>query len=242
MVNKVLGLDGFIYPSEKRNNETKNTLLWNARIFNEVMIMCANEEQSEYWEELTKGLDNVETQITNDHNPTFKFCIEYIGRNFGSDPIKIFANLDTTFTKDIEKLKEKNLENVLFTFTNRCQRRDNKPLDELGDPLDRFNKTLNLYDIISEDIWPPPGNQSGGKWQSAQCGWGWKTIRNLVDSNCRLGEGGAEGEIISMFESSGYNLRSAALLCPTYHNHKCRDLTDRARITYPMQKRIPKLL
>jgi hypothetical protein len=97
-----------------------------------------------------------------------------------------------------------------------------KPMD--GDPLDVFNKTGYLD--MNPKLWNNH-QQSGGVWQVAHCGWGWIDKKQMPEYDAFLGNPGGENLLLNQVRDAGYLVRSAAVICRTFHNHRSDIRTER---------------
>lgn len=226
-MRKILTVDGFVYNSEERMTECRNTILWNSKYFNEIHIMCENEKFKNFYDSIVKnhGKNNIHCHLTNIQRPSCKMQFDFCNSVASDTDLKFFSNLDTTFSEDINKLHSYNLENTFITFSNRAMRNFNgeyRPME--GDPLDIFNKTLELD--TSDNLWQKY-EHTGGVWQVAHCGWAWISKKNMGEYGAYLGNPGGENLLLHQVRDAGYAVRSAAVICRTFHNHRSDVRTER---------------
>lgn len=225
-MKKILTVDGFIYNNEERITECKNTFRWNSNLFDAIYIMCEDLNQFAFWTNVVDEykLFNVYPEITNIQRPSCKQQMDFCNTKGDSNTLRFFANIDTLYTDSINKLKNYNFENTFFTFSNRAMRNYNgeyKPME--GDPLDVFNKTLSL-DFTKFDYY---SKEKPGPICVAHCGWAWIGIKETPEMGAYLGKPGGENRLLRQVRAGGYQVRSAAIICPTYHNHRSDIRTER---------------
>jgi hypothetical protein len=226
-MRKILTVDGFVYNSQERMTECSNTLIWNSNLFDEIHVMCENDLFKNFYQSLIKDKDikNIKVHLTNKERPTCKDQIDFCNSVADDQDFKFFANLDTTFSEDLSKLKNYNFDQTFITFSNRAMRNHNNtylPMD--GDPLDVFNKTGYLN--MDPTLWNNHSKE-GGVWQVAHCGWAWIDKKQIPEYNAMLGNPGGENVLLRQVRAAGYKVRSAAVICRTFHNHRSDVRTDR---------------
>ena len=231
-MKKILTIDGFIYPNEERKLECINTLRWNSNIFDKIFIMAENKNNEDYWNTVINNykIKNILVKNTDIPHPTCKQQYDFCNQNSTAKDLKFFANIDTIYTKDITKLEKLNLNNKFITFTNRSMRNSGGSYKvEDGDPLDIFNKTLELTSFGWDSY-----DKNSSLIRVAHCGWGWKDLKEMPEYGAMLGKPGGENKLLRQVRSCEYQVISAALICPTYHNHRSDVRTERynERIDY----------
>jgi hypothetical protein len=226
-MRKILTVDGFVYNSEERMQECRATTIWNSKLLDEIHIMCENEKYKDFYDGIIheNKICNVFTHITNKSRPSCKDQFDFCNSIASDNDLKFFSNLDTTYCSDITKLDSYDLADTFITFSNRAMRNFNgqyQPMD--GDPLDVFNKTLELD--MSDNLWQKY-EHTGGVWQVAHCGWAWITKKSMPEYNAFLGNPGGENILLHQVRDSGYKVKSAAVICRTFHNHRSDIRTER---------------
>lgn len=225
-MKKILTVDGYMYDSDERKIECINTFRWNSKLFDSIYIMCEDTTQFDYWNNIkyAYNLANVITELTGIARPSCKQQMDFCNTKGCDNTLRFFANIDTIFTESINKLDIYDFEDTFFTFSNRAMRNYNgeyKPME--GDPLDVFNKTLYL-DITKFDSYT---NERPGPICVAHCGWAWKGIKITPEMGAYLGNPGGENKLLRQARAGGYQVKSAAIICPTYHNHRSDVRTER---------------
>lgn len=228
---KIIGYDGFHYNgNQKRLNEIFNTIRWNTKFFDKIIIFFKSKEDANIYESL-KNEKNIEFKILpkNRSDLNMQDLFHLINENSQLNDIKCFANLDTIFSSSWNTVSIEN--DVFILLTNRTTEDGsadggiNKPSWTEG--LDLFNhkgildptKFVNYND-------PNLPKTIKDRWLLAQCGWAWKTIK-AIQGKSFLGTRGAEHAFLREIRKAGYKPLSGALKYPTYHNHCSNIRTDK---------------
>ena len=227
---KIIGYDGFTYNGDKiRLNEILNTLRWNTKYFDKLLIFFKTQKDAEVYESL-KIFENVEFKILPENTPDLSMqdLFNLVNSNSQENDIKCFTNLDTIFSDSWNSVS---IDNDVFMFLTNRSTEDgssdggvNKPSWTEG--LNLFNqqgildptKFINYNDNVLPSIY--------GRWFLAQCGWAWKTIKP-ISGKAFLGHRGAESAFLREVRKASYKPFSGALKYPTYHNHCSNFRTDR---------------
>jgi len=228
---KIQVIDGFKYQTKERSEEIFNTIKWNSKIFDKIYILCENQEFFEHYFFLQNDVIRV---INTNKNGliSMQYMFDFVNNNSLSTDIKFISNLDSIYT---EKFHELDVEdNYVYSFTNRSMRNPNvnegrdhhSYVREENDGLVMFNRDGNLdpnWFMRNDEI-------SHVYWQVAVCGWAWKSVKPLsFDKECFQCYPQAEQCMMHCFRNSGYNLKSAAIKYPTYHNHGSNEKTENNR-------------
>jgi hypothetical protein len=227
-MNKIQVIDGYKYQTPERSQEIFNTIKWNSKIFDKIFILCEN---SEYFDHYSFLQDDTIRVINTRKNEfiSMQDMFDFANANSLAEDIKFLSNLDSIFTKQFNSLDVE--EHYVYSFTNRSMRNPyvNEGRDHHSyvraenDGLILFNRDGNVdpnWFMRDEEI-------SHRYWQNAVCGWAWKTVKPLnFEKSCFQCYPQAEQCMMHAFRVSGYNLKSAAIKFPTYHNHGSNEKTQ----------------
>jgi len=226
-MSKIQILDGFKYNTEKRNDEIFNTIKWNSNIFDKIYVLCENSDYYKHYQTLQSNVIEV-INLNRDGFVSMQEMVEFVNDKSKHDDIKFLSNLDSIFTSQINELDVE--DGCVYTFTNRSMRNPNinngigheSYIREDNDGLILFNR-----DNILDPNWFMKNSELVVYWQNAVCGWVWKEIKELVyDKKCFQCYPQAEQCLMKTFRDTGYNLKSASIKYPTYHNHGSNEKTE----------------
>lgn len=228
-MRKIQIVDGYKYNTKERMNEIFNTILWNSKIFDKIFIVC---EKPEYYNSY-KFIESDIVEVVNLNKNEFisiQEMFEFLNTHTSPDDIKFLSNIDSIYTEKIKTIEVEN--DFVYSFTNRSLRNPNindgfghiSYVRSENDGLVMFNR-----DNVLDPTWFEKDEEllSRGAWAIAVCGWAWKTVRPLIyDEACFQCYPQAEQCMMTTFTNSGYNLKSAAIKFPSFHNHGSDEKTE----------------
>jgi hypothetical protein len=224
-------VDGFKYATKERNEEIFNTIRWNSKVFNKIFILCENQEYFEHY----SPLQNDVVRVVNTNKNSFismQHLFNFVNQNSLPEDIKFISNIDSIYTEDFLTLDVEN--DYIYSFTNRSMRNPNvnggkdhhSYVREKNDGLNLFNRD----GVLDKNWFMSDEEISYTYWQVAVCGWAWKSVKPLsYEKECFQCYPQAEQCMMHCFRNSGYNLKSAAIKYPTYHNHGSNEKTENNR-------------
>lgn len=230
---KIIGYDGFTYGgNEKRLNEVFNTIRWNTKFFDRILIFFQSTADILVYNSL-KFFKNVEFILLPENTPDLSMqdLFNLVNQNSHNDDIKCFSNLDTIFSDTWNSIVIE--DDVFLLLTNRTTEDGsiNGGVDKPSwtEGLNLFNQkgVLDPTKFVNYND-PNLPSTLHGRWCVAQCGWAWKTIKPL-GGKFFLGTRGAENGFLIEIRKAGYLPRSGALKYPTYHNH-CSDIRTNKKL------------
>jgi hypothetical protein len=227
-MKKIQVIDGFKYNTLERSEEIFNSIKWNSKIFDTIFILCENSEYYEHYKVLENDTINVIDYNKNEFI-SMQEMFEFVNNNSLPEDIKFLSNLDSIYTEQFHNLDVE--DDYVYSFTNRSMRNPN--VNEGKDHnsyVRQENDGLILFNrdgIVNPNWFMRDEELRTGYWQNAVCGWAWKTVKPLTDTQkCFQCYSQAEQCMMFTFTNSGYRLKSAAIQFPTYHNHGSNEKTD----------------
>jgi len=228
---KIIGYDGFNYNgNEVRLNEIFNTIKWNQKIFDKILIFFHKPDDLNLYKQF-QGVPNIDLRMLPENTPDLSMqdLFNLVNNNSQPEDIKCFSNLDSIFT---ESWNNVTIADDVFMFLTNRSTEDGSPDGGVGKPswtegLDLFNQQ-GILDPTKFVNYNDPNVPSTiyGRWFFAQCGWSWKTVKPIA-GKAFLGHRGAEHVFLREVRNAGYKAMSGALKYPTYHNHASNIRTDR---------------
>jgi len=225
---KIQVIDGYKYQTHERSEEIFNTIKWNQKVFDKIYILCENQEYFDHYQ----FLENQKVSVINLNTNSFismQNMFDFANENSQDEDIKFLTNLDSIYTENLNDFSVE--DGFVYSFTNRSLR--NPKINggighkayfrEEDDGLILFNR-----DGILDPRWFMKDEEMGAVlWRVAVCGWAWKTPKKLEYTQaCFQCYPQAEQCMIDTFRNSGYELKSAAIKYPTYHNHGSNEKTE----------------
>ena len=225
---KIQVIDGYKYQTQERSEEIFNTIRWNQNVFDKIYILCENQEYFDHY----VFLQNEKVIVINLNTNSFismQSMFDFANENSQDEDIKFLTNLDSIYTENLNDFSVEN--DFVYSFTNRSMR--NPKINEgigHGAYVREENDGLVLFnrDGVLEPNWFQKDEEIlKGYWNNAVCGWAWKTTKKLFfEKHCFQCYPQAEQCMMHTFRNSGYELKSAAIKYPTYHNHGSNEKTE----------------
>lgn len=226
---KCLFYNGFSYSSPHRMWEIHNTIKWNSKIVDKILICCHTNK------------DYLGYQILDDYNstistilippPQFEMDIslqdifKLANTFFHDENIKIFANLDIILSEQFKDLVVEDDTMMLFTDRNSYEVESPstgwKPLTG-ANGLKKFNNEF----ILDSSQFIDYNKEAKDRLSNSYSTWAWKTPKE-IPGNLLPGWDNAEGNFLYNLRTAGYKICSGTLLYPTYHNHLSAVKTER---------------
>lgn len=227
-MRKVQVVDGFKYRTQERSEEIFNTIKWNSQIFDKIFILCENQAYFEHYQFLQSDVIRV-INLNKDNFISMQEMFEFVNQNSLPEDIKFLSNLDSIYTDQFHELDVE--DDYVYSFTNRSMRNPNVNggMDHTSYVRDE-NDGLILFNrdgILDPNWFMKDSEISNRYWQTAVCGWAWKTVKTLsYERKCFQCYPQAEQCMMNMFTRSAYRMKSAAIKFPTYHNHGSNEKTE----------------
>jgi hypothetical protein len=224
--------DGFKYDDISRMNEIWNTLKWNSKIFDEIVIICNSDQNYDAYSWLN-GFNNVIKIIRLDLSEiTIQNAFQIANRLFGQDTIKCYATLDCIFTDGCKSISVPDDTMLLLTDRNsyEIESQFGEPIDQQADGLKIFNKDgiLDENKFVNYNLTNLDSNFQG-RWLVSNSAWIWKSIKP-IDGTTIVGNVGAENTLLYYIRIAGYKIQAGGLKYKTYHNHNSNNRTNRRQV------------
>ena len=216
---KTIGYDAFSYNGDlERLGQCHNTIINNSKYFDKSFLFCTTTKDADAYTSLKEtDPDKCDVLLINGRERLrYVDLFRLVNELSGSDDIKAFANLDTTFGDEWKNVEMP--DDRFMTLTNRTL--ECAEITEGENGINLFNRT----GIIDKSRWanynkPNLPSIINGRWLVAACGWAWKTIKDLDETEVYLGYPGSEAKWLRQVRRGGYVVGAGALRYPTYHNH-----------------------
>ena len=193
--------------------------------------MCENKEYFDHFIVLQNDVIRV-INTRKESLLSMQNLYDFVNQNSLPEDIKFFSNIDSIYTENFHNFSVE--DDYVYSFTNRSMRNPNinegrdhqSYVRDENDGLTLFNR-----DGILDPNWFMRDEEIRHVyWQAAVCGWAWRTVKKLsFEKECFQCYPQAEQCMMHCFRNSGYNLKSAAIKYPTYHNHGSNEKTENNR-------------